>query len=195
MHTDPAARCDHSVAAVLITDPGDRLLLLERANRPRGFAPPAGHVFDHDGADRVDYEPAFLNAAVNEVREETALTVDSRRLRLVLDRWAPNRCSRPLAASEKAGHAWRVFETSDYHGMPRTTAEALTVRWYGAADVERLAAYTASVIADGYDDTALAAGPGLEPIWVWWLHELGRLPNITQAQAMACARHTERPPS
>lgn len=192
VHTDPVTVCDHASAAMLITDSAHRLLLIERAHQPHGYAPPAGHVFDHIGADTHDYATAFIDAAVTEVREETGLTVRPVDLSLVLDRWSGNRCSRPLADDRKAGHAWRVFETDRFTGNLTRTVEARSVGWYGAAQVEMFAERTTRFVAGHLTEAEFQRAPGLEPIWVWWLNVLGRLPNIPGPHAAACAQYAER---
>lgn len=192
MHTDPGKRCDHSVAATLLVDASNCMLLVRRANVPLGYAPPAGHVFDHHNPAEVDYDPMFLLAAINEVREETGLTVQAEHMRLVLDRWSANRCGRHLRPGEKAGHAWRVFEARVFSGVVVTsTAETLDAVWMSPLQVEVLARRTVEFVQGYHSTEDFRRAPGLEPVWVWWFQVLGMLPNISGAEAVQCSNFAD----
>lgn len=195
MHTDPATTCDNSTAAVLVTDIAERTLLVDRATHPHGWAPPGGHVFEHTNPADVNFDIAFMSAAVRETREETGVTPDHTRLRMVYDRWVDNRCRRRIADHGRAGHHWRVFATDAFTGTASDhSPEVHNVAWIGETDIEAMAHRTARYVAGLVDLNSWRSNPGLEPVWVWHLHTLGRLPNISPADALACLKSAEQEP-
>lgn len=153
--------CDNAVVGVLVRRAG-RLLMIERAGVPKGFAPPAGHVEGHGTAE---------DAARAELAEETGLTAVS--LDVVLERWRGGVCgSRDLPGPRGWGHLWTIFE-AEAVGEPSGTAEARSVGWFTPAEVQALADRTVA-FADGDVSAAeFAERPGLEPVWLAWLSDLG----------------------
>lgn len=148
--------CDHTSVGVLIRREG-KLLLIQRANIPFGWAPPAGHQ-DGDTPRR---------AAVREVREETGLIV--RRLRLVHRGRKKNECRRGGYR-----HDWRIYEatvvTRDVHLNKR---EALDANWLDAAGLDRLANRTDTRLQGRLSAQEWALSPGLELVWCEWFKKLG----------------------
>lgn len=184
--TTPKA-CTHAVSAVLITDTANRILMIERNTAPYGYAPPAGHAFEHGHPNDIGYMAAFVTTAVEEVREETGLTIEPGQLTLVLDRHANNRCRRPAGDGQPGpGHLWRVFETAAFDGQPhtRSTRETASLRWVGPAELEELATRTIGLTRAEYTAEEFDRNPGLEPVWLWWFSVLGRLPNIMDTDAL-----------
>lgn len=178
--------CTHAVSAVLIVDSADRVLLIERNTAPYGYAPPAGHAFEHGHPIDIGYTSAFINSAVEEVREETGLSVNPHRLNLVLDRHANNRCRRRVETDKTPGHLWRVFETNQFDGelLTEPTRETAALRWVGPQGLEALAAITIALTKAEITPQEFDRHPGLEPVWLWWLSVLGRLPNIADTDAL-----------
>lgn len=150
--------CDNRVSGVVCGDGAGRVLLIERAKPPAGFAPPAGHVDGHGGFDA---------AARTEVWEETGLTVVG--LRPLLRRWRPGVCgSRELPGPSGWGHEWAVY-AAEVAGAPVVTDETRSVAWFGPADVQVLADRTVAFAAGVVPAEDFAAAPGLEPVWLLWL--------------------------
>lgn len=152
-----APRCDNTAVGVIVTDQAGRMLtLLTRAQPPVGVAPVAGHVDGH-GSPRL--------AAIAEVREEVGF--DAVRLREVASGRRPNRCRRPGGS----WHQWTIFRAEVTGTMRPSADETRGARWYHPGEVQtladRTAAHSRGHIA-GWD-----RDPGLEPVWVGWLAELG----------------------
>jgi 8-oxo-dGTP pyrophosphatase MutT (NUDIX family) len=150
--------CDHTAVGVLISSPAG-LLVFERARPPARIAPVAGHVDQHGGPEQ---------AARNEVDEEVGLTVTS--LHLLTTEWRPNRCRRPT--SDRVGHYWSVYEPrcpdrSDL--LPRRCAPP-----DGYPRTSSSSTHTAPrrTPRDSLSEEQFTAEPGLEPVWVRFLHEL-----------------------
>ncbi|MFI6129179.1 NUDIX hydrolase [Micromonospora sp. NPDC051141] len=158
--TGPPRRCDNTSVGVLIADPAGRLLLLRRATPPVGVAPVAGHVDDHG-------TPA--DAARQEVAEEVGLTV--RRLDLVAEGWRPNACRRP-AGPRGTGHHWFLYRAVVAGTVRPDPAAAREVRWHTPDEVQHLVRRTVAY-ANGHVTAELFAdAPGIEPVWVRFLHDL-----------------------
>lgn len=150
--------CDNAVVGALVFNDAGRLLLIERAGWPKGFAPPAGHVDQHGMPE---------DAARTEVAEETGLTVV--RLSPVLREWRPGVCgSRSEPGPQGWGHAWTVF-SAEVTGAPAPTAEARSVGWYGRAELQALADRTVRYAHGLIRADVFADHPGLEPVWLRWL--------------------------
>jgi 8-oxo-dGTP diphosphatase len=104
------------VAADVIIEVGDRIVLIERKNPPPGWALPGGFV---------DYGETVEQAAVREAREETALTVELRALLGVYSR--PDRDPR--------GQSIGVVYIGRATGEPRGQDDARDARLF---DLEHL---------------------------------------------------------
>ncbi len=96
------------IAADVIAEVGDRIVLIERRNFPHGWAIPGGFV---DVGERVE------DAAVREAREETSLEVELRALLGVYSR--PDRDPR--------GHTVTVVYVGRARGTPRAADDAKTI--------------------------------------------------------------------
>jgi ADP-ribose pyrophosphatase YjhB (NUDIX family) len=158
-------KCDNASVGVLITDYQGRLLMIRRASFPVGIAPVAGHVFD----EHTGYE----EAAYAETEEEVGMLA-----RGLVDTgtggWRPNRCgARDQGDDPRApGHEWKIY-AAVASGEPRTTDEAKEVGWYSQADIQALADRTARYALGGLHQKLFEAKPGLEPVWVGFLQDLG----------------------
>lgn len=196
MPTEPTV-CDGTTAALLITDPDARLLLVERTDTdtPHALAPPSGHVSDHKIPERASDTLAYLTAAVAVTRDQTRLTVQPADCALTLERWSASHCTRPLAPRARPGHGWQVFTTTKWTGEPDTTRGVLSLTWVTRTELEFLARRTIAYITGALDRTAFEGDPGLDPIWVWWFHCLQMLPNLADRdrEVLACAEYAESP--
>lgn len=155
--------CDNASVGVLIYDDQMRLLLLERAHPPHGWAPPAGHVFDEHG-DRAHPAAAYRTAAAAEVAEETGLRVTT--LHEVSHQWLPNRCHRGPSA-DGHGHLWRVYSAAGYTGdVTRSVEETRATSWVTVQQMQQLADRTVAYARGEITDVEFYTNPGLEPVWV-----------------------------
>lgn len=157
--------CDHASIGVLITSPAG-LLVFERVRPPAGVAPVAGHVDQHGSPER---------AAHAEVAEEVGLAVTS--LRLVLTAWRTNPCRRPTA--DRVGHRWWIYR-AEASGQIRPSADEVRApRWRHPDQLQQLACSTVAYAEGQLSEEQFTANPGLEPVWVRFLHELHlvTLPN------------------
>jgi 8-oxo-dGTP diphosphatase len=96
------------IAADLIAEVGDRIVLIERRNFPHGWAIPGGFV---EVGERVE------DAAVREAREETSLEFELRALLGVYSR--PDRDPR--------GHTITVVYVGRARGTPRAADDAKSI--------------------------------------------------------------------
>lgn len=83
----------HSVGVILI-NPNQEILLLDRRKGVLGWACPAGHKEKNE---------ENIDCAIRELEEETGLKVDSADLRLLLTAYTDNACN------GAQGHNWAVF--------------------------------------------------------------------------------------
>jgi ADP-ribose pyrophosphatase YjhB (NUDIX family) len=99
MHRNPAPTVD------IIIEVGDKIVLIERKNDPRGWALPGGFV---------DYGESLESAAVREAREETSL--DVRLIRQLKSYSDPKRDPR--------GHTIATVFVATAEGVPRGADDA-----------------------------------------------------------------------
>lgn len=157
--------CDHKSVGVIVTDSQYRFLLLTRAKPPAGRAPIAGHVDEHG---------TFPLAAGAEAYEEAGLIIES--MEPVAEGHLPNVCRRPPSHPTHDGHDWVIYHA--HVGSPRVRFSDDETRggdWYGAAELQRLAERTAKWATGQLSDEEYLADPGLEPVWVTWMHRLGHI--------------------
>jgi 8-oxo-dGTP diphosphatase len=103
----PRPQCP-PIAADVIAEIGDRIVLIERKNFPPGWAIPGGFV---------EFGESVEQAAVREAREETSLEVEIRALLGVYSR--PDRDPR--------GHTITVVYVARASGVPRAADDAKNV--------------------------------------------------------------------
>lgn len=156
--------CCGTSVGVLLVDDHDRTLLIQRALPPVGIAPPAGHALDEHAG--------YVLAAVDEVAEEVGLTVLPQDLELLYDHWVSNRCRRRPA--NPPGHHWRVYRTRQWAGrLTPSPTETAGAAWYPPEHLQQLADRTVAWTRGQLTDAAYTAEPGLEPVWVVILADLG----------------------
>lgn len=176
-------RCDRASVGVLVTDEAGRLLMIERGTFPTGIAPVAGHLDDHGDPER---------AARAEVAEEVGLEVVE--LTQVTGGWRPNRCRRKVVGKAPAGHHWSVYRASVTGELAPSPRETRAVRWLEAAEVQELVDRTAAYARGELSEAEFGRAPGIEPVWVWWLHALGMV-NIAEEDLALTENLTEQPPA
>ncbi|MFE9367831.1 NUDIX hydrolase [Streptomyces sp. NPDC006978] len=150
--------CDHESVGVLISSPSG-LLVFERATPPAGIAPVAGHVDQHGGPEQ---------AARAEVTEEVGLTVTHPHL--LLDQWRPNRCRR--LPNGPVGHHWWIFEVEVSGSLRPSAREVRAPRWIRPDQLQQHALRTAAYANGRLGREEFDRGPGLEPVWCRFLHDL-----------------------
>ncbi len=116
----PKGLVHYSVGAII--KKGDRILLIDRAVLPLGFACPAGHV---------EHKETFEEALLREVKEETGLQVFGYNL-LFEETVYGNKCSKGAH-----NHHWIVFECK-VKGDERKNNEVKSMGWYSKEEIKKL---------------------------------------------------------
>lgn len=109
-----------SVGAII--KKGDRILLIDRAVPPYGFACPAGHV---------EHKETFEDTLLREVKEEIGLQVYGYKL-LLEETLYENKCNKGAN-----NHHWKVFEC-EIKGEERKNREVKTIGWYSKEEIKKL---------------------------------------------------------
>ncbi|MGP4030221.1 NUDIX domain-containing protein [Actinomadura sp. 3N407] len=160
--TSPAAkgrRCDgHSVGVIVVDDYG-RILIGDRADGA-GAAPIAGHVYDAHSGPR--------SAAAAEVAEEVGLTVT--RLTYLTSGWRANRCRRG-DGPDGPGHTWYLYRARAAGELQVDPDSYRNMRWAGPGELRTLAVRTLDYARGQVPPAEWAEAPGIEPVWVLWLHK------------------------
>lgn len=156
-------RCDNASVGVLIEDDQGRYLMFDRNTLPAGCAPCAGHVFD----EHVSYP----DAARAEVAEELGLAVEHL-TPLPAGGWRDNRCNRG-PGPKGTGHQWRIYRAAVSGELNPSPRETRNARWLSLAEIQRLADRTAAHAHGRITAGQFAAAPGIEPVWVRFLADLG----------------------
>ena len=102
---------------------GDKLLLIDRAIEPFGFACAAGHI--EQGEDPV-------TALKREVFEESGLTVTKHKL-IAEEELEWNWCSKRVY-----GHHWYIFECEVAGRLAENQRETKSIGWYTEKQIQRL---------------------------------------------------------
>lgn len=151
-------RCDGHSVGVIVADDYGRVLIGDRADGA-GAAPVAGHVYDDHSGPRT--------AAIDEVREETGLTVT--RLTFITSCWRANRCRRG-DGPDGPGHTWYLYRARAAGQLQVDPGSYRDVRWAGIHELRTLAARTVDYTRGELPESEWAAAPGIEPVWLLWLH-------------------------
>ncbi|MGI5208965.1 NUDIX hydrolase [Spirillospora sp. CA-108201] len=154
-------KCDGASVGVLVTDGLDRVLIGTRADGA-GQAPVAGHVWDAHSS--------YRDAAVAEVREETGLHVTA--LEYVCGGYRPNRCRRGDGPNGP-GHMWEVYRATATGSPGSADGSMVGLRFATGSEIRALAAWTVQRALGRVDAGDWRTMPGLEPVWVRWMHETG----------------------
>lgn len=153
-----AKTCDHTSVGMFVWK-GVKLLLIERARFPAGFAVPAGHV---------DGDASFEDAARRELREEVGLEAGD--LELLLEKRAENPCRR----DDGSWHLWKLYKASvsEDSEVKRSLDETKRAGWYSRDEIAALAAKTEAYRAGKISEQDWIKSPGLEPVMYDWFKEL-----------------------
>lgn len=138
----------------------DKLLLIERANPPYGFAPPAGHI-DNFGS--------FEEAARQELKEEVGLFAVN--IKLIGEGRKENKCRREGGL----WHHWKIYNVKAEGSVNRSQDETKQVGWYTKNDLTKLAERTTQYTEGNINEEEWKNNPGIEPVWLEWLKELNIL--------------------
>jgi ADP-ribose pyrophosphatase YjhB (NUDIX family) len=113
----------HKSAGVIIKNQEGKILMLNRANFPFGWACPAGHVEENETPE---------DAAVREVFEESNLNIKKHKLltREIVE-W--NDCKRG-----GKGHDWFLFETSTWKGELKNNGESKAIGWFSIKEIKKM---------------------------------------------------------
>lgn len=148
--------CDHTSIGVLVWK-GKKLLLIERAKFPFGFAVPAGHV---------DGDASFEISAQRELEEEVGLKVEE--LKLLAEGRKNNICSR----EDGTWHHWKIYEADTNGEVKRSEYETRSAGWYSKEEVQQFAERTEKYNANEISGVEWEKNPGLEPVMYEWFREL-----------------------
>jgi ADP-ribose pyrophosphatase YjhB (NUDIX family) len=151
--------CDHTSVGLLVQR-GAELLVIERRRPPFGFAPPAGHV---------DARPSWEDAARVELKEEVGLSATS--MSLAYEGRKNNRCRR-LGGD---WHYWRVYRVTATGTVVPNPDETRQAFWCGRTRLHYLIQRTQKHLAGQISDIEWENTPGLEPVWIELLSEVGEL--------------------
>jgi len=109
----------------------------------------------------------YPDAAVRELHEEVGL--DATGLRMVLRTRRDNRCRRPGGDH----HEWQVYGATSSGTPVLEPDEVRSLLWAGPGTLHALAAATRHYLAGGISEDDWRRSPGLEPVWLDMLTELG----------------------
>jgi len=148
--------CDHTSVGMIVRRDG-KILLIERAKFPKGFACPAGHV---------DGDESYEVSAQRELKEEVGL--DAARLELLVDK----RMDNPCRCEGGSWHQWKVYEVEATGDIERSLDETKKAGWYSIEDMQALAEKTEKFQKGEIAEEEWNEHPGLEPVWYDWFKEL-----------------------
>ncbi|MEI7480343.1 MAG: NUDIX domain-containing protein [bacterium] len=148
--------CDHKSVGMFVWKEG-KLLLIERAKFPFGFAVPAGHI---------DGDSTFEESAVRELKEEVGLEAVS--LELILEERKENKCRR----EDGTWHYWKVYQVEVSGDLKRSEDETKRAVWYTLEEIKGLANKTEKYLNKEIADEDWNDDPGLETVMYEFLKEL-----------------------
>lgn len=156
--------CDNLSVGVIVRNSDGKFAILKRAKFPPGYSPAAGHIDDHGSPER---------AAVDEVSEEIGVTIAVADLHptVIHKRRINNVCRREGGDH----HVWYVYEAVVGNEVVLVANEdqARSASWLTQTELDTLAARTALYKAGGITEEEWQENPGMEPIWVDFMTELG----------------------
>lgn len=148
--------CDHTSVGMIVWQEG-KLLLIERARKPYGFAAPAGHV---------DADVLFEDSARRELYEEVGLTAIN--LKLLVEGRKENHCRREGGT----WHQWKIYEVKTTGEIKRSEDETKQARFVGREEILELAERTKKYLNKEIIEEEWEKSPGIEPVWYEWFKEL-----------------------
>ncbi len=141
----------------MIVEKEGKILLIERAKFPKGFACPAGHV---------DGDPDFETCAKRELKEEVGLEATD--LELLIEKRKENPCRR----EDGTWHYWKVYKAEAKGEIQRSLDETKKAGWYSKDEIRTLGDRTEAYLSGKISEEDWDKNPGLEPIWFEWFKEL-----------------------
>ena len=148
--------CDHTSVGMFVWK-NDKLLLIERAKFPFGFAVPAGHV---------DGDKTFEDSAIRELKEEVGLNAEN--LELVIEKRKENPCRR----EDGTWHYWKIYKVVTTGDIERSKDETKKAGWYTKEQIKKLADRTEEYNNKKITEDDWNKNPGLEPVMYEWFKEL-----------------------
>lgn len=148
--------CDHKSVGMFVWK-DEKLLLIERAKFPFGFAVPAGHV---------DEDLAFEDSARRELKEETGL--DAIELELIAEGRRENPCRREGGT----WHYWKIYRVDVTGELDRSEEETRNANWYSKEQLQMLGDRTGKYLHKDISEEEWEQNPGLEPVMYDWFKEL-----------------------
>ena len=148
--------CDHTSVGMLVWK-DDKLLLIERAKFPFGFAIPAGHV---------DGDKTFEESAKRELQEEVGL--ETKELKFIAEERKENLCRREGGT----WHYWKIYQMITMGDIDRSKDETKQAGWYDKDQIKVLANKTQKYNNKEISEEEWNKNPGLEPIMYEWFKEL-----------------------
>jgi len=137
-----------------------RILIVQRREKPYGYAAPAGHL---DGDD-------YPEACIREFQEKTGLKVvgEPKPIQLSKGTYRRNECRREGGAY----HFWRLFEVQWEGKLDHSKKETMGVGWLTIKQIKLLGERTEKYLDGKITEMNWMTQPGLEPIWYEFLKEL-----------------------
>lgn len=154
--------CDNKAVGALITDRSGRYLIFTRVTCPAGYAPVEGHVDD-----RRSFQAAITAA----VSRQSGLAVTGLSAGWGWSGWRDNACCRRPGPAG-TGHEWRVCR-AEVAGKIQPGPGIQAVRLVTGPQLQQLANRTALYARGRLSGAEFAERPGLEAVWVRFLHEMG----------------------
>ncbi|MDP2655151.1 MAG: NUDIX hydrolase [bacterium] len=148
--------CDHTSVGMLVWK-DEKLLLIERAKFPFGFAIPAGHVDD---------DSTYEKSAQRELQEEVGL--ETAELKLIAEGRRENPCRR----EDGSWHYWKIYQVSTIGNIDRSKEETKQAGWYTKDQIKELGNKTEKYNNKDISEEEWAKSPGLEPVMYEWFKEL-----------------------
>lgn len=148
--------CDHTSVGMMVWK-NEKLLLIERANFPFGFAIPAGHV---------DGDETYEIAAQRELKEEVGLEVKS--LDLIFEGRKDTACRR----ENGSWHYWKIYKVATTGEIMRNQEETKQAGWYDIKQIKDLAIRTEKYINQEITENDWEKAPGLEMVMYEFFKEL-----------------------
>lgn len=148
--------CDHTSVGMLVYQ-NDKILLIERAKFPFGFAMPAGHV---------DGDKTFEESAKRELQEEVGL--EAKEMELIIEGRRENQCRR----QDGTWHYWKIYKVVAEGEIKRSLDETKQANWYFVDQIKDLALRTEKYLNKEISEEDWNKNPGLEPVMFEWFRDL-----------------------
>jgi ADP-ribose pyrophosphatase YjhB (NUDIX family) len=148
--------CDHTSVGMLVRNE-EKILLIERARFPFGYAIPAGHV---------DGDKSFEEAAKRELKEEVGLEPIS------MQKIYEGRRENPCRREGGSWHLWKIYEVTTEGEVNRSIDETKRANWFTKEEISKLATRTKEYLEKEISEDEWEKNPGLEPIMYEFFKEL-----------------------